>query len=327
MERRLERWILAWVLLLLIPWAVSLCWMQKGKGNMQEEPAAQTEIQTEIQTEAQTMEAAEVSEMQSEERKILMEQDGIYTHRNLEDYLPGVVFLQTDFGTEFEALKCQAVIARTYICRLMDGKESIDEVELNLPEMAGSFGKSDETVRALELCEQAVRETNGMIMVYEDQCILPLFHKISSGRTRTGDVDFPYLQAVESSHDSEAEGYRTEVSWNPSEFAKKIGNDSGMTAETLISEMQVIQKDDSGYVQKMKIGAKIYSGEELQYALELPSSCFSIYSYKGSVCARVSGIGHGYGLSQAGARAMARDGWGYEEILHYYYKNISIVSE
>lgn len=319
MERRLERWILAWILLLLMPWVVSLCWRQKE--------TEKTGMTLPIETETMERELVEINHVQSADRKILMEQDGVYTYRNLEDYLPGVVFSQTEPGTELEALKCQAVIARTYICRLMEERDSIDEKELNLPEMSGRLGTSDETVKALTLCEQAVQETKGKIMTYEERCILPLFHKISAGRTRTGDGDFPYLETVQSSFDREADGYLTEASWSPSEFAEKIGMDSGMSAEAMIAQIQIIQKDEAGYIQKMKTGTKIVNGEEIQYALGLPSACFSIYRSNEKLCVRVAGAGHGYGLSQAGANAMAREGWNYEEILHYYYKNISIVSE
>lgn len=331
MKRELERWILAWILLLLLPWAVSLCWRQKETaetGKTVPVPVETVMAETEIIERGITeCEIPEMKNVQPADRKILMEQDGVYTYRNLEDYLPGVVFSQTEPGTELEALKCQAVIARTYICRLMEERDSIDEKELNLPDLSGRLGTSDETVKALALCEQAVRETNRKIMIYEDQCILPLFHKISAGRTRTGDTDFPYLASVQSSYDRQADGYWTEVSWSPAEFAKKMGMDLGLSAENMIAQIQIIQKDEAGYVQKMKVGSKILNGEEVQYALELPSASFSIYRSNEKLCARAAGTGHGYGLSQAGARAMAREGWEYEEILHYYYKNISIVSE
>lgn len=312
----------------MLPWVVSLCWRQKETAEIERAAAENAAVeQVPAETGTRECETLKMEQVPSANRKILMEQDGVYTYRNLEDYLPGVVFSQTESGTELEALKCQAVIARTYICRLMEERDSIDEKELNLPDQNGGLGVSDETVKALALCEQAVRETKGSIMTYGETCILPLFHKISAGRTRTGDADFPYLVSVQSSYDRQADGYLTEVSWSSSEFAKKIGMDQGLSAENIISQIQIIQKDDAGYVQKMKIGTKILNGEEVQYALDLPSSSFSIYRSDGKLCARAAGTGHGYGLSQAGARAMAREGWKYEEILHYYYKNISIVSE
>lgn len=274
-------------------------------------------------------------------RKILIEQDGAYVYQTLEDYLPGVILCQIETEMESEALKCQAVIARTYICRVMGERESIEAGELNLAypgkfsgDILANFGRRDTAVAALERCEQAVRDTKGVVITYEDRWILPLFHKSSAGRTRTGDEEFPYLQAAESKWDVESEGCFTEFSWSASEFEQKICLASGegdfvnrIGTENLASQMQIVKKDDSGYVIQMKIGAKIYSGEEIQAALELPSCCFSIFISQGNVCARVMGNGHGYGLSQVGANAMAKAGWGYEDILHYYYKNISLVSE
>lgn len=351
MERHVQRWLLAWIAVLMLPWLITLLWISKT-GAFEE--VGQQEVNLteheDLETELQETEAKEAGSMQPEtgelnpqinevrvipERRILLKQNGTYTYVNLEDYLPGIVLCQTEPEMALEALKCQAVIARTYICRLMEGRESIDEKELNLHydrERLGNRTRRDELLTALEQCEKAVRETSHVVMKYEDRFILPMFHKISAGRTRTGEADFPYLQAAESSRDTEADGYQTEFSWSVQEFLKKIEAISQAESGTLFSEdlgsqIQIVKKDDSGYVSSIKIGVKTYSGEEIQYALGLPSSCFSIYLSQGKVHVQTFGMGHGYGLSQSGACAMAEDGWGYEEILHYYYKNISILSE
>ncbi len=268
------------------------------------------------------------------ERNILVERGGIRTYISLEDYLPGVILCQTEAGMEEEVLKCQAVIARTYIVRLMDGRMEIDEKELDFS-YPGTFDREiltrekgrDEAVTRLKQCEQAVLETKGAVMCYEGRCILPLFHKISAGRTRTGEKEFPYLQSVESRRDGQEPDYQTEMQWSIPEFTgllREIGFTGVLNSK---EQIQVVKKEDSGYIEQIKIGAKTFSGEEVQYALDLPSACYSLQLQNGKVTARVQGVGHGYGLSQAGACAMARDGWKFEEILCYYYKNISLVSE
>lgn len=335
-------WLVLWLVMLMVPWVTAMVWMRgvDGVSDMMVRAESDVDMGAEIGTEESEMISSSAEVRVLPEYRILMERDGVHTYMNLEDYLPGIVLCQTEPGMELEALKCQAVIARTYIYRLMDGRSEIDEKELDLSYpgeydrgILGNQGSREVAIAALAQCEAAVQETSGVVMQYEGRCILPLFHKISTGRTRTGEMDFPYLQASESKRDVEAEGYLTELSWNVGEFWEKISGIggtagssvfSGISAEALASQIQVVQKDDSGYVSQIKIGAKTYTGEEVQYALGLPSSCYSIFVSQGKVCARVQGVGHGYGLSQAGACAMARDGWGYEEILGYYYKGIAI---
>ena len=80
-------------------------------------------------------------------------------------------------------------------------------------------------------------------------------------------------------------------------------------------------------MEEIRIGTGICSGDEVQYALGLPSPCFSLEGDGDIIRVRVRGRGHGYGLSQAGAEEMAKSGWGYEDILNHYYKNISLISE
>ncbi|MDO4269180.1 MAG: SpoIID/LytB domain-containing protein, partial [Eubacteriales bacterium] len=275
-------------------------------------------------------------------RRILMEREGVSTYMQLEYYLPGVMVCQIDSGCEMEALKCQAVIARTYIYRLMDGRAEIREEELDLDYIggesgAGSVKAAGMTIRekerlATELgrCRQAAEETAGQVMKYEDRYVLPLFHAVSAGRTRKGDEDYPYLQPVESRWDRERKDYRQSFSWSAAEFAGLVNQISGGTPadpEKIAGQLQAVKKDDSGYMLQVKAGASVFSGEQLQHALGLPSSCFSLEGADSRIQAVTLGRGHGYGLSQAGADAMAAEGWGFQDILHYYYKNISLVAE
>lgn len=272
-------------------------------------------------------------------RRILVERKDTKTYMTVEDYLPGVLVCQMPDsidGQEYslEAWKCQAVIARTYICRLMDSRSEIHEEELDLDylgETRSLLGSSRDTVaRRLELARQAVTETAGVVMKYDGRYILPLFHEMSAGRTRQGHVDFPYIQSVESSQDSKRDTYLRTLEWPKSEFAAKISqipDAAQVTAAELPQEIQTVEKDDAGYMLQIKIGARTYTGDEVRWALGLPSSCFSLEGDGDLIRARVRGSGHGYGLSQAGADSMAAEGWGYEEILQHYYKNISLISE
>lgn len=268
------------------------------------------------------------------QRRILVERKGIRTYIDLEDYLPGVMVCQMDGDYEMEALKCQAVIARTYVYRLMDGREEIYEEELDmdyLGEGEGSLsGDRMKLLTRLERCQEAAEATKGIVMKYEDRYLLPLFHGMSAGRTRNGDLDFPYLQSAESVADTKRDHYMQVLEWSRGTFAaaiSQIPGSPGVTAEQLPGQIQTVKKDDAGYMVEMKIGTGTYSGDEIQAALGLNSPSFSIEGEGDVIRVRVRGKGHGYGLSQAGADSMAKEGWGYEEILNHYYKNISLISE
>lgn len=269
-------------------------------------------------------------------RKILVERKGIRTYIDLEDYLPGVMVCQMDGDYTMETMKCQAVIARTYIYRLLNGRTEVYEEELDMDylgeEQGGLLTDREKLFERLEKCKKAARATRGQVMKYEERYILPLFHAISAGRTRAGDMDFPYLQSVESVSDTKREDYMATPEWSLSSFAAAISQIPGaipVEAKQLPEQIQTVKKDDAGYVMEMKIGAGTYSGDEIQYALGLPSPCFNIEAEKDRdvIRVRVRGKGHGYGLSQAGADSMAEAGWGYEDILNHYYKNISLIFE
>lgn len=300
-------------------------------------------------------------------RRIILERYGVRTYLSVEDYLPGVMVCQTGPEMGMEALKCQAVIARTYIYRQMGERVEIQEEELDLDylgDYTAQAGKTltvhqkEELAERLEQCRQAAEATAGTVMKYEDRYILPLFHERSAGRTRTGEADYPYLQSVESKWDvvgndgnktlQEQQGSEletrtgdgaakevaagvSEVSFSLSEFAQRIKNLSdapSLDPDRLSSEIQIVKRDDAGYVLQIKIGPRTYTGDDVQYALDLPSSCFTIDTrISGTITVTVKGRGHGYGLSQNGAQAMAEEGWSYSDILNYYYKNISLMTE
>lgn len=300
-------------------------------------------------------------------RRIILERYGVRTYLSVEDYLPGVMVCQTGPEMGQEALKCQAVIARTYIYRQMGERVEIQEEELDLDylgDYTAQAGKTltlhqkEELAKRLEQCRQAAEATAGTVMKYEDRYILPLFHERSAGRTRTGEADYPYLQSVESKWDimgndgnktlqeqqgseletgtgagaaKEAAAGVSEVSFSLSEFAQRIKNLSdapSLDPDRISSEIQIVKRDDAGYVLQIKIGPRTYTGDDVQYALDLPSSCFTIDTRtSGTITVTVKGRGHGYGLSQNGAQAMAEEGWSYSDILNYYYKNISLMTE
>ena len=134
---------------------------------------------------------------------------------------------------------------------------------------------------------------------------------------------------MESRRDVEADNYLSVLNWSAESVAsqlKELGEDPELTAAQLPESIQMIEKDNAGYVGKIQIGHHIYTGEEIAKALSLPSSCFTLENYEGQIRAVCKGIGHGYGLSQYGAKTMGEEGYTWEDILNYYYKNIVLIS-
>lgn len=346
----MRKWVVVGMIYLLFPWVASMAWMWKTDVKAEEARTQEIEPESEDaaqdETEVVSEHAGSAMEMPLGEKRILIKRDGISTYMDVEEYLPGAVVCQAISGCEMEALKCQAVITRTYIRRLMEGRNEIHEEELDLDYLGeGDRGilwnkqRRDELFSELERCGQAVAETKGVVIQYEGRCILPLFHRMSGGRTRRGEEDFPYLQPAESVWDTKQEDFFSVRELSVKEFSDcidQIPNGGELIGKTLKGTIQIVEKDDSGYVKQIKIGARVFSGEEFQYALSLPSSCYTVeilekeygnLSAGEKVRILTRGQGHGYGLSQTGADAMAKEGWKYDDILNYYYKNISLISE
>ena len=230
-----------------------------------------------------------------------------------ETYLIGVVVCQMDPQCEMEALKAQAVLGRTFLYKKMDRDGRVKQSELGISldrqsQLEKIWGKDGFAI-AYERVKQAVEETAGQILTYEGVPVEPFFHKISAGVTRAGEE--PYLVSVESKQDMEAEGYETVREWK----------------EETYGEIQMISRDEAGYVEEIQIGGQVYTGDEAMELLQLPSPAFTISHLEGGrVEAVCHGVGHGIGLSQYGAEKLAEEGYGAEAILGYYFKNVEVIS-
>ncbi|MBS5064708.1 MAG: SpoIID/LytB domain-containing protein [Hungatella hathewayi] len=296
------------LLALLIPYVVTLVWSGSIRGEQQKQMAVVSG------------------------KRIAL--DGERTgYVDAEEYLIGMVGRQMppDYGAE--ALKAQAVVARTYIYKKMGDSDEIKESELGITYIEESglekLWGSEKFVEYYEAIGDAVKATAGVVMTYEDEEIDALYHRASAGMTRAGDEHHPYLEPVESRRDVEAENYLSVMNWPAETFVnklKELGEDTELAVSQVPESIQMIEKDGAGYVRKIQIGNHIYTGEEVSKALDLASSCFTLEGYEGQIRAVCKGIGHGYGLSQYGAKMMGEEGYTWEDILNYYYKNIVLIS-
>ncbi len=264
-------------------------------------------------------------------RRILLENGG---YINLEEYLPGVVAGQIPADYEEETLKAQAIIARTYLVKQMGDDTEIEESSLKLEnlekeQLKAAWG-TEKFARLYKKVEDAVKATEGQVITFQEELIDPLFCRASAGMTRQGDELHPYLAPVDSAKDIEIDGFLAIQNWTKEEFAEKLAvlsENEPLSADDVPGCIQIAERDEAGYVEKIQVGNQICSGEQVQYVLGLPSPNFVIEEYEGNVRTVSSGKGHGYGFSQFGANEKAKEGWSAQDLLDYYYKNIVLISE
>ena len=249
-----------------------------------------------------------------------------------EEFLTGVVAAEIPAEYGIETLKAQAVLARTYIYRLVDpGLERIREEELDIDclsmrEMEKKWGK-EHFREYYGKIRTAVQETEGLVAEYDGELIEPFYCEASAGKTREL-ATYPYIRSVESPGDLGAGEFLCVRTFTEAEFADKIGRIGGPRpgADGIAEKIQIIERDDAGYVKRVQIGDMDYSGDEVRDSLGLKSSCFHFSSADGKIRVSSKGIGSGYGFSQAGADAMEREqGSEFRELLKYYFQGIEIV--
>lgn len=306
----MRRFILILFIMIMIPYVTTLAWtgrLESVKGN---------------------------STIDSGKRKVVVERDEQESAITIEEYLIYVLAAQIPADFEEETLKAQAVLARTYIYGLLENRTEIYEEELDMDalsmeQMKTLWGEKDYPEMFIKL-QNAVDATAGLYLLYDGKLIEPLFCYASAGKTRSHGEEFPYLKQVESAGDLLAENYRSLPVFELRDFTRRINDIPG--AVTVSEEelaggggIQIVERDGAGYVEQVQIGQKTYSGEDVQYALSLASSCYSFEHLDGKIRVICKGIGHGYGFAQFGANVMAKEGKTYEELLNYYFQNVEIV--
>lgn len=255
----------------------------------------------------------------------------------LEDYIKGVVSAEMPANFSEEALKAQAVAARTYAVKsIADNKEAAD----NLPESIGQayldqvqmkekWGvKFNENYQ--KICD-AVESTQGEILMYDNEPILAVFHSTSAGKTQNAaDVwgkDLPYLVSVDSSKDTQAPEFETEMAMSEETIVAKLQEkypDLVITEGGLLPQMQVMDRTEAGYVNHIQVGNKILTGPEFRQIVGLRSNNFTLRQSGNDIIFTVKGYGHGAGMSQYGANYLAEEGYTYKEILFHYYTGAQI---
>ncbi len=250
----------------------------------------------------------------------------------LEEYVRGVVLAEMPASFEMEALKAQAVVARTYaLKRLQEGDRHSDVAICADPGCCQAY-LTDEaylddrgTQGDIDRIKMAVEQTQGQVLTYEGKLAEATYFSCSGGYTEDAQAvwgtDIPYLQAVPSPGEEQADIYLKEVHFTKAELEKCLGRTLQGTPESWLGK---VTYTPGGGVDAMLFAGMRYTGVELRKLLNLSSTAFTMTAEKDGITVKTLGRGHRVGMSQYGADAMAVAGKDYEEILLYYYQGTAI---
>jgi stage II sporulation protein D len=258
----------------------------------------------------------------------------------LEKYVRGVVAAEMPASFELEALKAQALVARTYIIRRMAKEDNsnvpggayvtdtilhqVHLTEEQLKEKWGALGY----VLNMNKIHQAVNATKGQVIVYEGEPINATFFSTSNGYTENSEdywrVSEPYLRSVASPWDADSPKFEATTRWSLQQFQERMGIRLSPSLIKSGKFMQVLEQSPGRRVKQAQVGNKVFTGREIRERLELPSSQFSWKVEGKDIIFKTLGYGHGVGMSQYGAQGMALEGKTYQQIVKHYYQGVEI---
>ncbi len=272
--------------------------------------------------------------------KLLHKKTGEVEQVNIDDYLCNVVSAEMPADYEIEALKAQAVVARTYTIYKINNRkhENADICDDSTccqawVDKETRFSRWEESKRESnwEKIQKCVQETQGQIITYQNQPINAFFHANSGGKTELpvnvwGGTGLPYLQVVETAGEEGYKQYESEVELTQDELIEKIKTKYSEISIDFSNQedLKILEYTDSGRVKTVKFGNHEISGVETRTLLGLKSTNFEISKENGKIKFTVKGYGHGVGMSQTGADAMAKQGKNYKEIINHFYSGIEI---
>lgn len=262
---------------------------------------------------------------------------------NIDEYLYGVVASEMPASFEMEALKAQAIVARTYTIYQMINNQGRHEnadicdnyaccqAWISKEERLAKWEQGEAETNWQKILD-AVNSTSGKIITYEGEPINAFFHANSGGKTETslniwGGIDYPYLKSVETAGEDGYTQYSSEVTISKNDLINKIKEkyqdfSIDYTQENCI---QILEYTTSGRVKTIKVGNKEIAGTELRTLLGLKSTNFTFTINGENITFSVIGYGHGVGMSQTGADSLAKTGKNSEEIIKHFYTNVEII--
>ena len=258
----------------------------------------------------------------------------------LDTYLCNVVSAEMPVDFEKEALKAQAIVARTYtIYKINNKKHDNADICDDSTCCQAWISKEDRLARWADnkeekwaKIEECVNETKGKIITYNNQPINAFFHSNSGGKTELpvdvwgGGTNMPYLQVVETSGEDGYTQYNSEVELTNEEVLEKLKTKYSDIQIDFNNEedIKILEYTTSGRVKTIKFGNYEISGTEARSIFGLRATNFQITKTEGKVKFTVVGYGHGVGMSQTGADSMAKNGSTAEDIIKHFYVGVEI---
>lgn len=276
--------------------------------------------------------------------KLLHAKTGEIEELPIDQYLYGVVSAEMPANFEIEALKAQAIVARTYTVykiKNSGGKHQNADICDSSSCCQAWITKEDRLNRWDENVREeywnkivnAVDSTKGKIITYENEPINAFFHSNSGGSTEIplnvwGGSGYPYLQVVSTSGEDAYTQYNSELELTEDEVIAKI---KAVHSEFEIDfskedAIQIMEYTESGRIKTIKFGNVNLSGVEARTIFGLRSAKFSIQKIEDKIKFTVIGYGHGVGMSQTGADALAKQGSSFEDIIKHFYVGVEIVN-
>lgn len=243
---------------------------------------------------------------------------------DLEEYVIGVVAAEMPASFNIEALKSQAVLARTYALKSKQtGRKLTDTVStqayIDSSQMKNKWG--NDYLKYYNKIKKAVETTKGMYITYNGLIIDAVYHSTSNGYTEDAvqvwGYSLPYLKSVESPWDKNTSSYKKVKEFKIEDILRIFGI-------AHLDEIEIISRNSSGRVISLKIGDNTYTGVDFRNLLSLRSTDFDIEKTENSLKITTRGYGHGVGMSQYGANEMAKKGSVYSTIIKYYYSGVKI---
>lgn len=263
----------------------------------------------------------------------------------LEEYVVGVVAAEMPSSFEIEALKAQAVAARTlaaYKLRSQGGSgctkykgadvcSQFNHCQAWIPESQQRKNWGDKYEENSGKIRRAVEETRGYIITFEGKPIQVFFYSTSNGKTEdvieVFSTPLPYYGVVESPGEEGAPRYKETLTLTNKEFVRIFNSKypkNSLSTSNLEKDIKILSWTDSGRVRELMVGQVKVKGTDFRVLYGLNSTDFSFRFEKDKIHIDTTGYGHGVGMSQIGANAMAQQGLGYRDILMHYYRGVEI---
>lgn len=270
----------------------------------------------------------------------VLSDDGSVSEMSVRDYLIGVVSAEMPASFEPEALKAQTVAARSYLKYALEREPKHDSADICMSADCCQAYKTSDELRVLwgekydeyaEKIEEAAVSTDGEYLSCDGEAVLAVFHSSSYGKTESSSElwsDVPYLVSVSSPEDeSSVPNYVSTAVFGDIDFRDTLlylrpEADFTAPSDEWVGELT---HTESGRVKSIVIGGVSFAGTEIRELFSLRSTAFELKHTDSGFEFTVTGYGHGVGMSQYGANAMAKDGSGYREILAHYYPDTTLI--